>query len=307
MFDDDEQEDLSKMDRGDNVAPEEEVEAPEAPEAEAPEESSEEAVSESEDDQPRDEQGRFAKKETQMVPKARFDEALIKERSAREAAEARLREIEAQQAQIRRSDDARALEAEINELEKQHSRLLIDGESDKAAEVMAQIRRMERQINIAEAQNMSATAKEQAREEIRMELTVEKLEAEYPALNPDSETYDDTLVEFVLAKQQALMQKERMGASAALARAATEVMARFGASPAQVPEKGLKQPVEDRKGQQVKKNLEAAKRQPPNLKDTGVDSDKLGEKALPDITNMSYDEFDALPESTKAKLRGDFV
>lgn len=297
MFDDDEKEDLSTMDRGDDFVSDEEGEAPEA---EAPEAEAEVEAEAPEVEAP-------VAKDERLVPKARFDEAVLKERAGREAAEARLREIEAQQAQIRRTDDAQVLEGQINELEKQHSRLLIDGESDKAAELMSQIRRMERQINIAEAQNMSKEAKEQAREEIRMELTVEKLEVEYPVLNPDHASYDDTLVEFVLAKQQALMQKERMGASAALARAATEVMARFGATPAQAEEKGLKQSVDDRKGQQVKKNLDAAKRQPPSLKDTGVDSDKLGEKALPNVKDMSYDEFDALPESTKAKLRGDFV
>lgn len=305
MFEDGEQEDLSKMDRGDSVVAEDIVEDP--PEEKLEAEPEAEATSEVEDEQPRDEQGRFAAKEERLVPKSRFDEAVLKERAGREAAEARLREIEAQQAQVRRTEDTTKLEEQINELEKQHSRLLIDGESDKASEVMSQIRRMERQINIAEAQNMSATAKEQAREEIRMELTVEKLETEYPELNPDAEQYDPSLVDYVLAMQRTLMERDRMSPSKAMAVAATDVMKRMGGKVATQAEKGLKQPVEDRKAQQVKKNLDAAKRQPPSMKDTGLDSDKFGEKALPDVSKMDYDEFEALPESMKAKLRGDFV
>jgi hypothetical protein len=38
-----------------------------------------------------------------------------------------------------------------------------------------------------------------------------------------------------------------------------------------------------------------------------MDSDKLGEKGLPDVTKLSVEEFDALPESTKARLMGNLV
>lgn len=300
--------DLSGADRGDNL-PDDEAPAPAAEAAEAAEEpAAEEPAAEAEEDEPaRDDKGRFAKKDEPRIPKSRFDEAVAKERQAREAAEARLREIEAAQAQVRRTEDVEKIEAQVAELEKQHQRLLIDGEVEKAAEIASQIRRTERQIQIAEAQNMTAAAKEQAREEIRMELTIEKLESEYPVLSPENENYDPELVEFILAKQRGLMERERMSPSKALARATTEVMKRFGAPAPAAESKGLTQKVEDRKQAQVKKNLDAAARQPASTKEVGFDSDKAGEKALPDVSKMSYEEFDALPESTKAKLRGDYV
>lgn len=323
--------DLAGLDRGDDFTPTEDeaddrgddVKVTEDDEASTVDDSSDEVEQESDEseeagaeneEQPRDDQGRFAKKEEPRIPKSRFDEAVSKERAAREAAEARLREIEAQQAAVRRTEDTQKLDNQIAELEKAHGQYLIDGDAEKAAQAAAEIRRIERQIHIAESESMSSTAKEQAREEIRMELTIERLESEYPALNPDAEEHDEALVDFVLAKQQALIQRERMSPSKALARAAIEVMERFGAQ-AKAEEaveeaketKGLNQKVVDRKEAQVKKNVDAARRQPASTKDVGMDSDKAGEKALPDVSKMSYDEFEALPESTKAKLRGDYI
>lgn len=269
------------------------------------------AGGEEEEDPPRDDKGRFAKREELSVPKARFDEALAKERERAAALERQLAELKAAQDQVKKQEDTEKLEAEIKGLEQQHAKLLLEGDAEKAAEISSMIRAKERQVAVEQSRSMSAQAKEQAREEIRMELTVERLEGEYPALNPDHESYDEDLVELVLARQQSLITREKLTPSKALAKAATTVMARFGAPKvaAEVEDtekKSLKTPVEDRKQQQVKKNVETAKKQPASMKESGLDTDKMGDKAV-DIATMSYEEFEALPEATKAKLRGDFA
>ena len=43
------------------------------------------------------------------------------------------------------------------------------------------------------------------------------------------------------------------------------------------------------------------------MKDVGLDSDKLGEKAMPNVAQMTLEEFNALPATTKARLRGDML
>ena len=64
----------------------------------------------------------------------------------------------------------------------------------------------------------------------------------------------------------------------------------------------------DRKEAAVAKNLDAANRQPASTKKAGADSDKHGQTApTPEADQMTYEEFSALPDSTKAKMRGDFV
>lgn len=269
-------------------------------------ESADEDEGEGEEEPARDDKGRFAKKDEPRIPKARFDEAVNKERERVAALERQLAELQAAQAQVKKQEDTAKLDAEIDDLEKQRAKLLLDGEAEKAAEIASVIRAKERQLAIEESRSMSAQAKEQAREEIRMELTVEKIEAEYPALNPESDEFDEDLVELVLSKQRTLMQKEGLSPSKALAKASTSVMGRFGAKADEPEQKGLKKDVEDRKQAQVKKNIETSKKQPASMKESGLDSDKMGDKAI-DIANMSFEEFEALPEATRAKLRGDFA
>lgn len=302
-------------DRGDSFTPTDDVALESEPEKLVEKEGVVSADAEGEVEDPsddgeeepvRDEKGRFAKKDEPRIPKARFDEAVAKERARAEALERQLAELQAAQVQVKKQEDTAKLDAEIDELEKQRAKMLLDGEAEKAAEIASLIRAKERQLAIEESRSMSAQAKEQAREEIRMELTVEKIEVEYPALNPDSEEFDEDLVELVLSKQRSLMQKEGLSPSKALAKAASSVMGRFGSKSEEVQQKGLKKEVEDRKQAQVKKNIDTAKRQPASMKDSGLDSDKMGDKAV-DIANMSFDEFEALPEATKAKLRGDFA
>ncbi len=300
-------------DRGDNFTPTDDHE-PESAKADEKngvepadaETEAEDTDNDGEEEPARDEKGRFAKKDEPRIPKARFDEAVAKERTRAEALERQLAELQAAQVQVKKQEDTAKLDAEIYELEKQRAKMLLDGEAEKAAEIASLIRAKERQLAIEESRSMSAQAKEQAREEIRMELTVEKIEVEYPALNPDSEEFDEDLVDLVLSKQRSLMQKEGLSPSKALVKAASSVMGRFGSKSEEVRQKGLKKDVEDRKQAQVKKNIDTAKRQPASMKDSGLDSDKMGDKAV-DIANMSFDEFEALPEATKAKLRGDFA
>lgn len=140
--------DQAAIDRGDFLPEEIEALKTDAP-VEEPviKEAVEEAVKEEEkpEEPARDDKGRFT-----GIPKARFDEAVGKEREAREAAERRAVELERQlaeraQAQVK-TEQTEELEGRISEMEKQHAQFLLDGEAEKAAELMRAIRHTERQI-----------------------------------------------------------------------------------------------------------------------------------------------------------------
>lgn len=312
--------DISTLDKGDTLEALEEAlqddPVPEkAPEPEAKEltepEEAEEAEEAAEEEQPRNEKGQFDKKEPR-IPKSRFDEQVGKEREAREAAERRAAELERQlverQQQERQSADVEAVEAKIGEMEKQYSQLLLDGEADKAAQIMSQIRKAERQIATTEAEARTAQRTTQILESERVELAIAQAESQFPQLNPESEEFDEQIVNFVLAEQQRLIKTQGLAPSKALGRAAESVMKRFAPQEQAAPQKGLaKAAAEDRKAEQVKKNLAASKSQPASMKDSGMDSDKAGASGLPDPTKMTSDEWAALPEATKARLRGDVL
>ena len=334
--------DFSKLDMGNNLPDEAPVVSPE-PADEAPvedvveetaaaeetsekdEEAEEEKATEAEkkEDPPRDETGKFAKKDKSdtRVPKSRFDEAVAKEREAKEQAEKRAEELERQlynrQQQSRvseeRAEKVKALDAQVDELTKQHTKHLLDGEADKAAELMKEIRQQERTIARMEAQDEARQIADQTIEADRINLSIAKLESEHPVLNPKSEQYDDDLVQTILLWQGKSMEAG-LPPSQALQAAAEKVLGKFyGAqdkadAPAE-EKKGLstQKVAEDRKKEAVTKAVATQKAQPASTASIGVDSDKAGEGGLPDPTKMSMEEFAALPETTRARLRGDVL
>ena len=264
-----------------------------------------------EEDQPRDANGKFAKKEREAtIPKSRFDEQVRKERERAEAAERRLAEIEQQRQQVSRGADISKLEEDVRELRAQERKALIKGDDKAAAELADQADRLNRQIAIEQARDMSATAKEQAREEIRWEMTVESIEKQYTALDETSEGFDQDLTDEVVDRMNGLISRERLPRSQALLKAVKLVMERRAPADEPAEGKGLRAAAkeEGRKEAAVKKNLEAANRQPASAKKVGADSDKHGQTgAVPNAEDMTFEEFSALPETTRAKMRGDFV
>jgi hypothetical protein len=238
-----------------------------------------------------------------FIPKGVFDNRLRGEREAREAAERRAQELEARLGQLSRTEDVTKAEVEITNLEKRHGQLLLEGDHEQAASIMRDIRLKERQISIQQANHMSTQTKDAAREEMRVEMVIERLEATHDILNPNHASYDQSVVDDVLGWQQVLIQRERLPPSKALAMAVDKVM-RTGKNEA--PSKaGLGAAAAGH--DQVSKNLATDKAQPASLHNAGLDSDKAGINGKVDITKLTADEYAALPESTKAKLRGDVL
>ena len=263
------------------------------------------------DDKARGKDGKFEAK----IPKSRFDEAVGKERDAREAAERRAAELERQlkageQAAVR-TVEIEKVEAEIAAMEEKHAELITDGKAKEAAAVMKEIRMAERQIARAEADAAADVRITRTMEKQKFDTVVARVEADYPEFNPDSESYDSDLVELVLTKQNSLIRSQGLSPSIAMDMAAKDVAARFlTKAEAKADEvKGLAKAnaAEDRKQEQVKKNLDTQKRQPASLKESGIDSDKLGKTSEMDMSTMTADEINALPEATRARLRGDYV
>lgn len=299
----------NEVDEADEVETPTTVETPEteAPEVETPEVETPETET-PEVETPRDEKGKFTGK---GIPKERFDQAVGKERAAREAAEQRVAALEAQigqrKEQAAQVDQIDTIEQQIAELEAKHTSYLLDGDQEKASAVMRQIRIAEREIIRAEMRQESRTATAQTLESERVELSIAKLEADHPVLNPDSEEYNEALTNFVLAEQQRLMRTETLSPSRALNKAALSIIEKFGpkSAPEDAAPKGLSKVQGERKAAAVEKNLAVKQSQPAALRNVGLDSDKAGQIALPDIRKMSPEEYAALPASTRSRLRGD--
>lgn len=313
-YKDEELEEKKGEDRGDEVKDgeveekeekeekeEEKEEKEEEAEAKGEEEEGKEEEKEEKEDA-RDKKGRFIK--SPMVPKARLDEALRGKAEA-DAALAELtqlieKEFEEGEDEKDKEDPVKVLEGELAQLDLAHAKALKDGDEEKMAAIQGAIRQRERQISRLEATNLSEAARVRAREEIRADQVIDKLEALYPQLDPaNKEAYDEELVAEVRLLRNGFV-KVGMPLAEAVAKAVNYVMRGIE------PKAAVK--AEQKKAAGLKDKISAAKNQPGNLgkSSLGADHDKAGSDMKNiDVSKLSDSEFDKLPESTKARLRGD--
>lgn len=250
------------------------------------------------DDQPRDEKGKF-------IPKSRFDEAVRKERDAKDALARQLKEYQEREAQSKVTEDYAAAQKVVKDMIKQHTSLLADGELDKASDLMEKILEMKEEMAERKAEAKANSAKESAKEEMRYDALVQRLENDYPQINPDAEEYDKAAVKRVQAYMTGLMQTEKMTASQALKEAVETLMTKKEAAKAddKAEDAGMR-----RKEAAVKKAIDAKSKQPASTKDVGVDHDKNGGPMdASAIQKLSWEEFVKLPDSKLSEMRGDFV
>ncbi|NVZ08012.1 hypothetical protein HW932_01900 [Allochromatium humboldtianum] len=303
-----EEDDLSTLDRGDTLEPSTEPEAP-APNAE-PEAPEEVPSAESEAPEPSAETqapeeaptGEAAVPEglkpDHKIPKARFDEVNLK----RKAAEARLQQLEEELARLKNPASAESFDFDAKEEE--YMAAVVDGEFAKAKAIRAEIRRAEQEALRAEAAKVKTEAVTQTQIELDFKNTVVELEAKYPAFNSRAETFDEDATNEVLELHNAYMQMGKYPTPSDSLRAAAELIAlKYGVVVPQAPSPTTEPPAAPSKPVADAKKKAAIAAAQPSIPQSGAPGIPSG----PSIRTMSEEEFDALPESKKAELRGDLV
>jgi hypothetical protein len=300
-------------DRGDNhgeVDDEAEAEAKAAKEAEA------KAAAE-----------KAEKEKNVQIPKARFDEAVGKERKAREEAEKRATEAEGKLAEkaANASSDAEKLQKEIDGLEDQLEAKMTEGTPAERKAIRQQIREKSAALIQAEVDKKAAYASAVAIEQVRYDNLVERSETDYPFLNPDVEaTYNETLATEVV-ELKAAFEASGMGSTEALRRslrtlapalkAAKEAAAAGDEEAKKKAEEEAKAAAEDagkkpeikaaeRREAAVAEGLKAKKGQPA-AKTDAVGSQGKDAGKEPKVGELSDADYDKLPEEAKKKARGD--
>lgn len=322
-------------DRGDNWTPPAQATPTQTPVVEGKKD--DDKVEEKDDkaeDQPRDEAGKFAKKdrgpeEEVRIPKSRFDEQVAKERQRAEEAERRLAAVEARLNSLQPKTEEVAkpdpvatqvetLEAKIEELQDKRDGFLVDGNTEKAAEARKGIRALERELRAlerdglrAEAEQIASRKLETQTEEQRIETVVSNLEGEFPVLRQGADEFDGRMVNLVMAEAERLAKEDKLSPHEALAKAGKDIMELFGhksAAKAKDEPKSEPNPGEKRKAEALAKAIEVAKKQPQSIKEVGMDSDKSGKDTVNlDPNKLDDKEFASLTRDELAKMRGDFI
>jgi len=223
-----------------------------------------------------------------MIPKSRFDEVLAKQKAlAKKLEEAtNPQEVYAE------------TEYDFNAKELEYQEHILNGEPTKAADLRSEIRNAERNQMMFEVQNKMGQTVQQSTEMSALQTKAAELATSFPVLDEGHATFDQVKTQEVLDLRDAFMVQGFTGADA-LDKAAKYVMG----SPAPVvktnPEK--QKIAQRQQTANTNKKLEAAESQPPTMK-TG--KQKVEKKV--DLSLLSSDEFEALPDETLRRMRGDF-
>ena len=242
-----------------------------------------------------------AKKKGQMVPKSRLDEVLAKQKALQKQLD------ELKQANQPPPPDLPSYDFEAKEREYQD--FILDGEPDKAAKLRSEIRNAEREAMSHELRREVEQTVSRNNEETALQQAANLLETEYPVFDQNSADYNEDYTQEVIELRDAFM-IQGLGAVDALSKAsnfvikAHDIGSESDDSSALTAKQAPKKSVDEvaKKRAEVAKKLDAAKKQPPEL--PGEGSSSHGEKAL-DISSLSEEEFNALPEATLRRLRGD--
>lgn len=253
------------------------------------------------------------------IPKARFNEAVGKERAAREAAEAKARELSEKLEKFTSQADVAAIEKEISDLEDQLEAKMAEGTPEERRALRTQIRAKERELGRAEVSRQAAMATAMAVERVRYDSTVRELEGKYPAMDPDSDGYDEVAVRDLLDLKAAYEAKGD-SSSEALRKAARFV---FKEAPAAVKaaekKEAPKEPTDEEKKAEaeakakrteeaIRKGQAARAAQPAASTDKGgKDSAARGGDPASTAAKLSDKDFAKLDEETLKRARGDIV
>jgi hypothetical protein len=239
------------------------------------------------------------KKQT-MVPKARLDEVLAKQK----ALQKQLDEINTANEKAEEAPE----EYDFDSKEVLYQNMVLDGETEKAVGLRREIRKAERaQLEFEMRQEMTQTVTKD-RQMNALQQAANAMEEAYPEFDRNSEAFNEDMTNEVVELRDAFILKG-YDVVDALSKAVRYVIKDNDLEQAQesapsLAGKAQKTDELAKKRAIVSKKLKAAQAQPPEL--PGESSSTHGEKTF-DLSSMTEDEFAALPEATLKRLRGDIM
>lgn len=298
------------LDTGD--APKQETPAPkDDPKSEDPEAKADADAEAGSGDEEKTEDDKSKGKGEPRIPLSRHKELLQKERAQREALERQLQGFQRSDEVAETHKQLNELETSVVDMEKRYNKLMADGETERAAELMTKIRQTERQIVETKSEARIAAATAQAAEKARYDMALERIEEAYPVLDPNSDDYDQERMSDVAALMQGY-RAQGLTPTQALQKAVKKLFPAVTATQEKAttvqPRVTEKDIVAERKKLAAAKTADAVKAQAPNLGKAGEDNNRVTALTAKDVIEMDQKAFAKLAETSEAelkKLRGD--
>ena len=292
-----------EADDDDNEEDEAEIEEEQEEDNSEQAETEEEAVLEETEAEVEEEPEPEAKKKQPMVPKSRLDEVLEKVRQQQK----QLDDLKQQQEVVENAPEPYA----FDEKELEYQQHVLDGESDKAAALRKEIRNAERaQLEYDMEQKMGQKVV-QNQQEMALAQAASEMEKNFPVFDQNSPDFNAEYTQEVVELRDAFIIQGH-DAVTALTKATDFVVkdrnlvVNDDATPALAKTQAPKAEKTDdtKKRREVSRKLKAAESQPPDM--PGESSASRGEESV-NLDNLTEEEFNALPDATLKRLRGDLV
>jgi len=233
-----------------------------------------------------------------MVPKSRLDEVLAKQKALQKQLD------DLNQAKVETVTESPEYDFAAKEAE--YQQFVLDGESEKAIALRTEIRNAEKQQIMFEVQQTTTQNIQQSTEAQSLQAKATELEAQYPVFDVNSAEHDPDLLKEALDLRDAFMIQGYDGAYA-LDKAVntTLTLKKPELLQTEAPKVDPKVAELNKKKQtaKVSAKIEASQQQPPAMKGEGAA--QRGDKPI-DLNKLSEKEFQALPDETLKRLRGDF-
>lgn len=258
-----------------------------------------------------DEQSDDPPKSDQRVPLSRFNE--INER--RKAAEKELADLKSQETA---TEEAAVDKFDFDTAEQEYMDLLLDGKTAEAGAKRREIRAAEQELytNAAKTEAVQDVTQQQDLRALN-DLSVEA-ERMYPIFSEGHPDYNPKVAGRVITYMKGYV-ADGQNASDAFVSGLADVIDQydldtkygFTEQPSNEDteeEQDEPKPKVTKKApiKKTKEKIKTAKQQQAPVATAGQGSDEAG-AVVPDIENMTDEEYDALPDSTKARMRGDVL
>jgi len=240
------------------------------------------------------------KEKAPMVPKSRLDEVLAKQKALQKQLD------DFKKAQESTKKDAPKYDFAAKETKYQE--LVLDGKLQEATALRNEIRNAEREQILFEVQQKTDQTVQQSQEVTALQVKANEIQERYTVFDQNSADYDENLLREAVELRDAYMVQGYSGPDA-LEKAVniTLTMQRpdlLNPTPTKTADSNVALLKERKSKAAISKNIEASKSQPPAMK--GESASSRESKAV-DLNKLSESEFNALPEETLRRLRGDFA
>lgn len=240
--------------------------------------------------------------EDTKIPKDRFDEVNQRMKEA----EKRVKELKQQLEDV--VEKSKAPEPEPDPFdyaakEQEAADALLEGDNQKYAQIRAEIRAAEREETLREARRIASEGDQHLQENLTFEEAGARIEQEIPQLNIESDQFNEAAREEMLDLYVGYAKSGVYSRVEALQRAADRISRIYSFKREPEPEPAPDNVV-DIKKTDAKRKAAAANAQPPVVE---TSTEGRQEESRRNVMNMTDAEFEALPESTKRRMRGDIV